>query len=45
MAIKDLRFDIYKIVIKKTRITEGIFFLLGIRIFIGKLGISERIVT
>lgn len=37
--------DIYKIVIKKTRIAEGIFFLLGIRIFIGKLGISERIVT
>lgn len=37
MAIKDFRLDIYKIVIKKTRIAEGIFFFLRIRNFYRKI--------
>lgn len=37
MAIKDLRLDIYKIEIKKTRIAEGTFFFLRIRNFYRKI--------
>lgn len=37
MAIKDLRLDIYKIGIKKTRMAEGMFFFLRIRNFYRKI--------